>query len=589
MTRAASESSSVRFEPNERPPNTLAFGLGFQFVVLTVAGLVLTPAIVVRAAGAGEAFLSWAVFAALLICGITTVLQAVRVGPVGSGYVLLMGTSGAFIAVSVAALAQGGPGMLATLVLVSALFQFLLSWRLSLLRRIITPAVAGTVIMLIAVTVMPILYDMLSDVPEGTPRGAAPAIAVVTLVVALAMLIRGSGPWRLWAPVLAILTGCAVAGGFGLYDAERVAQAPWFGFPEAGWPGLDLNFGPVFWALLPAFVFVTLVGAIETVGDAVAIQRVSWRRKRATDYRAVQGAVAADGVGNLLSGLAATVPNTTYSTSVSVTEVTGVASRHVGVCIGIIFFALAFLPKTTALLLAIPNPVIGAYALVLIAILFVVGMRIVAQDGIDYRKATIIGVAFWVGAGFQSGAIFGEYLGAFWSGLLGNGMTAGGLTALILTIFAELTAPRRKRLRTRLDAAALPEIRSFLERFSSSRGWGSETADRLCLVSEEAVQALADRREGETEGDTDSLLLIAGSDGSAAELEFLATSGEGNIEDRLAVLGEQPAAAPDERELSLRLLRHFASSVRHHQYQDADILTLRVEAGEPSADRRTDD
>ena len=99
----------------------------------------------------------------------------------------------------------------------------------------------------------------------------------------------------------------------------------------SGWPGFDLNFGPVFWTLLPAFVFVTLVGAIETIGDAVAIQNVSWRRPRAVDFRAVQGAVTADGMGNLLSGLMGTVPNTTYSTSVSMTELTGVGARTVGI------------------------------------------------------------------------------------------------------------------------------------------------------------------------------------------------------------------------------------------------------------------
>ncbi len=39
--------------------------------------------------------------------------------------------------------------MLATLVVISALFQFALAGRLHLFRRILTPAVAGTVIMLI--------------------------------------------------------------------------------------------------------------------------------------------------------------------------------------------------------------------------------------------------------------------------------------------------------------------------------------------------------------------------------------------------------------------------------------------------------
>ena len=94
----------------------------------------------------------------------------------------------------------------------------------------------------------------------------------------------------------------------------------------------------------------------------------------------MQGAVTADGVGNLLSGLAATVPNTTYSSSVSITAITGVAARTVGVYIGVAFIVLAFLPKFMALILAIPGPVVGAYTIVLMATLFVLGMRVVSAD-----------------------------------------------------------------------------------------------------------------------------------------------------------------------------------------------------------------
>ena len=112
--------------------------------------------------------------------------------------------------------------------------------------------------------------------------------------------------------MIGVIAGSLVAVAFGLYDSGAVGRAAWVGIPNTAWPGFDLSFGPVFWALLPAFVFVTLVGAIETIGDGVAIHRVSWRRPRAVDFRAVQGAVAADGAGNLLSGLVGTVPNTTY-------------------------------------------------------------------------------------------------------------------------------------------------------------------------------------------------------------------------------------------------------------------------------------
>ena len=117
MTTAAARSHrDVRYEPDERPPTALAFGMGSQQAILCIAGVVLTPVIVIRAAGEGDPYLSWAVFAALLVSGVTTMMQAVRVGRIGAGYPLLMGMSGAFIAVCVTALAEGGPGLLATLV-----------------------------------------------------------------------------------------------------------------------------------------------------------------------------------------------------------------------------------------------------------------------------------------------------------------------------------------------------------------------------------------------------------------------------------------------------------------------------------------
>ena len=582
---AKSDSASlrdVRYEPDERPPAALSLGLGFQFAMLTVAGIVLTPAIVVRAAGGSDSFLAWATFAALAISGVTTVLQAVRVGRVGSGHILLMGTSAAFMAVCVTAIAEGGPGLLATLVTVSALFQFALSARLSLLRRVLTPTVCGTVIMLIPVTLMPIMFGLLTDVAEGAAPAAAPITAAATLVVTVVVTLRAAGVWRLWAPVIGIGAGCVVASFFGLYDLPRIAAANWVGLPAGAWPGFDFGFGVTFWSLLPAFIFVTLIGAIETIGDSVAIQRVSRRKRRAVDFRVVQGAVAADGVGNLLSGLAATVPNTTYSSSVSVTEITGVAARSVGICIGGLFVVLAFLPKFMALILAIPGPVAGAYTIVLMATLFVLGMKVIVEDGVDYRKGLVAGVGFWIGLGFQNELIFADSLGAL-GGLLGNGMTSGGLAAILMTLFLELSRSRRQRVETALSADAYPAIDKFLARFAASRGWGKAMSDRLRAVGEETLLTLV-RKEAAEDGQAErQLRLVARSDGRAAELEFVAATAEANIEDQLALLGERTAGEQLDMEVSLRLLRHYASSVRHQQYHDTDVVTVHVDPPPQSA------
>ncbi len=573
--------SRVRYEPDDRPPVLLAAGLGLQLTVLTISGIVITPLIVIQAAGGSEAYMMWAVFGSVVVSGISTIFQAVRVGRIGAGYVLLMGTSGAFIAICITAIAEGGPAMLATLVIISSLFQFALARRLSLFRRVLTPTVAGTVIMLIPVTVMPIIFDLLGRVPDGAPAEAAPLSALVTLLVIVGIAVKATGVLRLWAPVAGVVAGAMVGGYFGIYDTARIADAPWIGFPDtSAWPGFDLSFGPAFWALLPGFVFVTLIGAIETVGDAVAIQRVSWRRPRAVNFRSVQGAVTADGVGNLLSGCVGTVPNTTYSSSVSVTELTGVGARTVGIAAGLIFLALACFPKVLSVILAIPSPVAGAYVSVLLAILFIVGIKVLVQDGIDYRNGLIAGVSFWVGVGFQSGVIFPEVFAELAGGLLQNGMTAGGLTALLLTMFVEFTEPRRRRIEVPFQVSVLPEIRAFLQEFAKQSGWGKAMTHRLDSASEETLLTLLEQYRAKDQGEDAArrLLLVAHREGGEAVLEFIASTGEANLQDQIALLSERATEAPVEHEVSLRLLRHVASSVHHQQYHDTDIVTVRIKA-----------
>ena len=570
-----SQRTGILYEPDESPPGALSIGLGLQLALLCIAGIILTPAIVIRAAEGSESYLNWAVFAAVIVSGVCTVMQAVRVGRIGAGYVLAMGTSGAFIAVCVTALVQGGPAVMAALIIVSSLFQFLLSARLSLLRRILTPVVSGTVIMLIPVTVMPIIFDLLLDVPAGSDPLGPPVSAVATLLVVVVIALKASGVLRLWALVIGVVAGSLISGLlFGLYDINRVAEAAWIGVPAGGWPGISFEFSPVFWSLLPSFIFVTLIGAIETIGDSVAIQRVSWRRARAVDFRAVQGAVGADGLGNLLSGLTGTVPNTTYSSSVSVTELTGVASRRVGVALGLVFIIAAFSPKFLALILAIPGPVVAAYTTVLLSMLFVLGMKIVVQHGIDYRGGVIVGVSFWIGTGCQNGVIFPEIVSGFAGGLLQNGMTAGGLCAILMNLFVMAAAARRRQIELPLETSSLPQIREFLTHFAARTGMGNLIASRLELASEETLLTLIDENESQP---ARSLRLIVSRDGGDAVLEFIASPGGENIQNLLAVVMDGPSEPSADREVSLRLLRHAASSVNHQQYHDVDIVTIRVE------------
>ena len=58
-------------------------------------------------------------------------------------------------------------------------------------------------------------------------------------------------------------------------------------------------------------------------------------------------------------------------------------------------------------------------------------------------------------------------------------------------------------------------------------------------------------------------------------MEFVVTAEGENLEDKLAYMNEQPELR-NESEISFRLLRHYASSVKHNKYHDTDIITVQV-------------
>ena len=573
---------NVRYEPNENPPAGLSFGCGLQLVVLGITSIIFIPTIVIRAGGGTDAYLSWAVFGAVAVSGICTVLQAVRLGRVGAGYLLFMGPAGAFIGVCVSALNEGGPALLATLVVASSLIPIVISMWLALFRRLLTPTIVGTVNMLVPATVLPVVFGRLADVPHDA--ALAPLLtALATILVISGISLTAGASLRLWAPAIGVVAGSVVGGSLGLYDFERVARAPWIGLPSGDWPGIGIDLGPAFVELLPAFVFVSLIGAIQTITGTVAVQRVSWRRPRAVDYRAVEGAVTADGIGKLLSGLMAIVPTQTIAVSAPTIELTGVAARRVGIAAGGVLMALALLPKILAMILAIPSPVIVAYLTVVLAMTFVRGMTEVVQGGLDYRKGMISGVAFWVGVGCQNDLLFPGLLSELGGGLLGNGITAGGIVAILMTLFLEATAPRRSRIEGDLDIFVLPKLREFLDGFASRNGWGANMLHRLDAATEETILTLIGEEEDHKRRERRRLLLQAHKEAGCAVLEFVAAPGEENLQNRIGLLADTPDDVPVEREISLRLLRHVASSVHHQQFHSIDIVTVRVDV--PETDR----
>lgn len=537
--------------------------------------------IVAQASGLGDWYINWMVFASLVVVGISTLIQARRIGPIGGGVVLPMFTAAFAIPFCITAVVDGGPATLTTLVIISAVIQLAVSKWLFLLRRIVTPIVGGTVMMILSITLASVVFKLLDDATAAEPVGGS-MTAFVTLVIVAALALRRSPVLRLWGPLIGIVGGCITAAIFGIYDVNRIVEAPWIGLPSE-WPGIGFDFGVAFWTLLPSYLFLGVIIAIQTNGATIAAQNVSYRGDRAVDFRGIQGALSGTGVSNLLAGFLGTVPNGINPAGSAFMQTVGVASRHIGYAIGLIFIFLAFVPKASGLLSTIPGPVMTGYLVLITGTLFVDGARTVIQSEPNREKVIVAGMCFWIGAAFQFGLFNVPDLNPVLNGLFKSGITTGGFAAVAMILYLELTNPRRMRFRSKLDIDSLPELNEFIANFANTRRWSDEMRDKLMAVAEETLLTLSPLDLEMTLDEPDepeeerTLVVIASSEGDVAELEFIGGEGGQNIEDRVRQLQDFEDESIIENELSLQLLQNYASSVRHQQFRGTDIITVNVE------------
>ncbi len=192
-----------------------------------------------------------------------------------------------------------------------------------------------------------------------------------------------------------------------------------------------------------------------------------------------------------MAGITGAVPNIINPGIVSFTQITSVASRRVGYCIGCVFIVLVFLPKASALLSSIPGPVMAGYLVLVTGTLFVDGARTVIETEENRQKVVVAGVCFWIGAAFQF-RLFGlSDLGLVWGNLLKSGVTTGGVAAIVMILYLELTSPRRMRFESPLHIDALPDVNEFIAKFAARRGWDTAMRDRLSAAAEETVLTVA--------------------------------------------------------------------------------------------------
>lgn len=567
--------NNLLYSVEEKPPFWLTLALGLQHFILIFGEIVVFPFIIGKAAGAPMEHIQFACFAAGVASGAATLLQVFRIGRMGSGYALFMGSSAAYFAGSVEVLKAGGFPLLATLSILVAPIEMLFSYFLRFFRHIVTPAVGGVVLLLIVFNLVPVgLHEWVGD-NDSLHHGSLANLAtgLVTLVTLLGLAMFGGRVLKLWCPILGLGAGFASAWAMGLMNMSGVAEQPWFGLAGGGqWPGLALEIKAEHFSLLATMAVLTVINSVQAIGNSMAVQQVSERSFRKVDYDSVQGAMYADAAGNLLSGLLGTVPNETYCENISVLKVTGVASRVVGVCGGMLLIALSFSPKVGVFVAQMPDPVFGGFIVGLAAMMFPSGLSLVFSHGITHQSGLLVGLSLCLGLVAQSKQFFPDMLPSSVEVFLHNGVATGGLTAFILsTVFYMLP---KKGLAFRLGASLdeLPHLIKEVGRAGERMKVPAEMMFNLQLACEEVFAHLVEKtKQGQREGTVNFRIHR---DEHGVVVELISGAAIEDFDDKTLPEDLLACHEDDLRHMGLALLRKVVSDVRHLEISGMTYLSF---------------
>ena len=215
----------------------------------------------------------------------------------------------------------------------------------------------------------------------------------------------------------------------GLFAWQPVADAPWLTLPKLAGIDYPLQFS------LPAvltFVVIYLVVMAETTGTWFAVSAVI--NQPITSRQLDRGAVG-EGLSCSVAALIGATPVTGYSTNAGVISITGVASRMVFIAAGLVLACLGFLGKFSALIAAIPSPVIGGMFAVVCVTIAMAGIRILRHVRLDERAMLVVGVPI-ICSFFATLAPkdWVQTLPDMLQYLLGSAVTVGAMAAMVMNL-----------------------------------------------------------------------------------------------------------------------------------------------------------
>ncbi|MFD7963721.1 uracil-xanthine permease family protein [Streptomyces zaomyceticus] len=415
-------------EPDEAPvPLRRLVPLAAQHVLAMIAAPVSTVFLVAGSLkmppGATASLLS----AVLLLCGAGALLQSLGVWRIGGRLPFVMLPGGAATALFLQiAQEHGAPTATGAVLLAAALLLSVLPLYARVVR-LFPPLVMGVTVLLIGIAMIRVAARLVTG-PDGTGEPRAVLLAALTVAATVAAYVFLRGVWRQTSVLIGMATGTVVAVTTGL-GAFAPAVGSGFALPDLlpfGSPRFDLV------AALPLLVF-SLTTLAEITGQTVLNSETVGRTP--APERDVPRVARADALVSMVGGLFGTSLMVTSAENIGIGRLTGVRSRFVTAGAGVLLVGLGLATPVSRALAGIPEAVVGGSALVVYAVIAVMGVEMLRRADLSGTGPGSLTAALALTAGLLPLLSPDLYAGfpAWARTILGSGVVAGTLAAVVLT------------------------------------------------------------------------------------------------------------------------------------------------------------
>ena len=485
---------------DEIPPLPHLLGLGFQHVAVICPYLVMV-ALVAEAAKLPHTAAQSAISLAMIAVAFMTVLQSLRLGPVGSGYLCPPVVTAIYLPSSLSAAASLGISAVCGMVIFAGVCEIALASLVNHTRKLFPAVVSGVVIMAVGLEIGKIAAGVLLEhnAAHSDQTVAAFATSLCTLASMASLAVWARGLPKLFCSLIGILVGYGVAAVFHVFPSsffEDYMAASFFAVPDPRF--LSYAFAPSFAA---AFAIAGLASGLRVIGVLTTCQQMNDAAWRRPDMRNIAAGVRADGLGSLVGGLLGVPGMSAAPTLVSVEMTTGATSRVIAWSVALWFILLSCLPKFAGLIVNMPRPVMAAALFFNGALMLVAGIQIVASRPITLRASIIIGLSLLAALTVPIFPDFYLSLPGWTHQFTGSIISVAVVVAVPLNALFLLGTWRYSHLRlgTSSEPATAASFDVFFEKLANEWKISAVDAMRVRSVVDAAIEDVAANANGPVE------------------------------------------------------------------------------------------